>query len=69
VFQAAEALGVTPERCAVVGDIGADVEAALAAGARPILVPTKRTRRAEVRAAPEVAPHLGGAVDRLLGVT
>jgi histidinol-phosphate phosphatase family protein len=69
VLRAAEALGVTADRCAVVGDIGADVEAALAAGARPILVPTKRTRRAEVRAAPEVAPDLEGAVDRLLRAT
>jgi histidinol-phosphate phosphatase family protein len=69
VLRAAEALGVTPDRCAVVGDIGADVRAALAAGARAILVPTKRTRRAEVRAAPEVAPHLEAAVDRLLAAT
>jgi histidinol-phosphate phosphatase family protein len=68
VLQAAEALGVPPERCAVVGDIGADVEAGLAAGARPILVPTPHTRQAEVRAAPEVAPHLDAAVDRLLGL-
>jgi histidinol-phosphate phosphatase family protein len=67
VLRAAETLGVTPDRCAVVGDIGTDVEAARAAGARAILVPTTRTRRAEVRAAPEVAPHLSGAVDRLLG--
>ena len=58
---------MNPQRCAVVGDIGADVEAALAAGARPILVPTPRTRRGEVRAAPEVAADLTGAVDRLLG--
>ena len=68
VLRAAEALGMNPQRCAVVGDIGADVEAALAAGARPILVPTPRTRRCEVRAAPEVAADLTGAVDRLLGM-
>ncbi len=34
-----------PSRCAVVGDIGADVDAARAAGARAVLVPTARTRR------------------------
>ena len=67
VLRAAEALGVAPERCVVVGDIGADVEAATAAGARAILVPTERTRREEVAAAEEVAPDLQAAIDRLLG--
>jgi D-glycero-D-manno-heptose 1,7-bisphosphate phosphatase len=64
---AAEALGVEPERCAVVGDIGSDVEAARAAGARAVLVPTPRTRPEEVEAAPEVASDLGEAVELLLG--
>jgi histidinol-phosphate phosphatase family protein len=67
VLRAAEALGVDPARCALVGDIGSDVDAARAAGARPVLVPTPRTRREEVEAAPEVAPDLGAAVDLLLG--
>ena len=67
VLRAAQALGVAPERCAVVGDIGADVDAARAAGARAVLVPTPRTRREEVRAAPEVAADLQGAVRLLLG--
>jgi histidinol-phosphate phosphatase family protein len=67
VLQAAEALGVPVERCAVVGDIGADVGAALAAGARPVLVPTPVTRQDEVEAAPEVAPDLAAALDLLLG--
>jgi D-glycero-D-manno-heptose 1,7-bisphosphate phosphatase len=67
VLQAAAALGVPPERCAVVGDIGADVGAALAAGARPVLVPTPVTRPEEVEAAPEVAADLHEAVDLLLG--
>lgn len=67
VLQAAAALGVPPERCAVVGDIGADVGAALAAGARPVLVPTPVTRPEEVDAAPEVAGNLLEAVDLLLG--
>ena len=67
VVRAAERLGVAPERCAVVGDIGADVEAARAAGARGVLVPTPRTRREEVAAAPERADDLDEAVDLLLG--
>ena len=67
VLRAAEALGVPPQRCAVVGDIGADVGAALAAGARPVLVPTDVTRPEEVRGAPEVASDIGAAVTLLLG--
>jgi histidinol-phosphate phosphatase family protein len=67
VLQAAEALGVDPARCALVGDIGADVEAARSAGARPVLVPTPRTRREEIEASPETAPDLAAAVDLLLG--
>lgn len=67
VLQAADALGVAPGDCAVVGDVGSDVDAALAAGARPILVPTGATRPAEVAAAPEVAGDLVGAVQTLLG--
>jgi histidinol-phosphate phosphatase family protein len=67
VLEAAARLGVAPERCAVVGDIGADVEAARAAGARGVLVPTPRTRRDEVAAAPERARDLEEAVDLLLG--
>jgi D-glycero-D-manno-heptose 1,7-bisphosphate phosphatase len=58
---------VPPQRCAVVGDIGADVGAALAAGARPVLVPTPTTRPEEVEAAPEVAADLLAAVELLLG--
>jgi histidinol-phosphate phosphatase family protein len=67
VIDAAAQLGVAPERCAVVGDIGADVEAARAAGARSVLVPTPVTRSQEVDAAPAVARDLGSAVDLLLG--
>jgi histidinol-phosphate phosphatase family protein len=66
VLRAAAELGVEPSRCAVVGDIGADVEAARAAGARAVLVPTAVTRPEDVRAAPEVAPDLSSAVDLLL---
>ena len=63
---AAAALGVDPQDCALIGDIGADVGAALAAGARPVLVPTPVTRREEVAAAPLVAPDLLAAVDLAL---
>jgi beta-phosphoglucomutase-like phosphatase (HAD superfamily) len=67
VDEAAAALGVDPAECVLVGDIGADVGAGLAAGARPILVPTSATRHEELRWAPEVAKDLGSVVDRLLG--
>src|SRR5690606_33783023 len=64
---AAERLGVPARRCAVVGDIGADVEAAAAAGAIGVLVPGPRTRRDEIAAAPLVAEDFGAAVDLPLG--
>src|SRR4051794_8289637 len=66
VLRAASELGVDPAGCVVVGDIGADVDAARAAGARGVLVPTPRTRPEEIAAAPEVAGDLGEAIDRLL---
>jgi beta-phosphoglucomutase-like phosphatase (HAD superfamily) len=66
VEEAARTLGVRPSDCALIGDIGADVGAALAAGARPVLVPTAVTRQEEVDAAPEVAVDLLSAVDLLL---
>ncbi|MBX5470273.1 MAG: HAD-IIIA family hydrolase [Thermoleophilaceae bacterium] len=66
VLEAAGRLGVPPRRCVVVGDTGADVEAARAAGARAVLVPNARTRREEVAAAPAVAPDLRAAVELLL---
>jgi histidinol-phosphate phosphatase family protein len=64
---AAGALGVEPGECVVIGDIGADVEAARAAGARAVLVPTAVTRAEEVAAAPEVAADLLAAVELVLG--
>jgi D-glycero-D-manno-heptose 1,7-bisphosphate phosphatase len=66
VLAAAERLGVHPGRMAVVGDIGADVEAAAAAGAAAVLVPTPVTRPAEIAAAPVVRPDLMAAVRHLL---
>jgi histidinol-phosphate phosphatase family protein len=64
---AAEELGVEPADCVVIGDVGSDVEAARAAGARAVLVPTAVTRPEEVLAAPVVAPDLMAAVELLLG--
>jgi beta-phosphoglucomutase-like phosphatase (HAD superfamily) len=66
VLRAAEALGVAPAECALVGDTGADVAAARAAGARGVLVPNVVTRREEIDAAPEVVSDLAAAVDLLL---
>jgi histidinol-phosphate phosphatase family protein len=62
VLQAAAALGVDPARTVVIGDIGADVGAAHAAGGRAVLVPTPTTRREEVADARSVAPDLSTAV-------
>ncbi|TDD30198.1 HAD-IIIA family hydrolase, partial [Actinomadura sp. KC06] len=67
IERAARRLGVPPSGCAVIGDIGGDVEAARAAGARGILVPTRRTRPAEIARAPETARTLRAAVDLVLG--
>ena len=63
VKQALADTGVPPERAVLIGDIGADVEAALAAGVTPYLVPTTETLLEEVTAAPRVARSLSAAVD------
>ncbi|APU42645.1 D-glycero-alpha-D-manno-heptose-1,7-bisphosphate 7-phosphatase [Streptomyces sp. TN58] len=62
VLAACERLGAAPERTVVVGDIGSDVRAASAAGARGVLVPTPVTRPEEVAAARETAGDLLAAV-------
>ncbi len=59
-------LDVDPARCVVIGDIGADVEAAAAAGAVGILVPTPVTLRREVEGAARRASTLTEAVDDVL---
>jgi HAD superfamily hydrolase (TIGR01662 family) len=61
VLAAAAELGVGPHECAVIGDIGADIEAARSAGARGVLVPTSATRVAEL-AGVRVAPDIRSAV-------
>lgn len=71
VLAAASALGVPPQRCVLIGDTGGDVQAALTAGGRAILVPTDRTRVEEISAArshprADVAPTLTAAVDMVL---
>lgn len=67
LVRAASALGVSPKECALIGDTGADVRAALSVGARAVLVPTPVTRAEEIAAAPEVVATIGEAVDLLLG--
>jgi histidinol-phosphate phosphatase family protein len=67
VRAAARDLGVRPQDCVVIGDIGADVLAARAAGAASILVPTPATRLEEVADAPRVAADLPAAIDLLVG--
>ncbi len=66
-LDAAAELSLPPRRLAFVGDIGADVKAALAAGVLPVLVPTCVTLPEEIRDAPIVRRTLLDAVDHLLG--
>jgi HAD superfamily hydrolase (TIGR01662 family) len=66
VLAACAELHVDPARCVVVGDVAADTDAAAAAGAVGILVPTPVTRRSEVEAAVRVAEDLEQAVDDVL---
>ncbi|WP_416403633.1 D-glycero-alpha-D-manno-heptose-1,7-bisphosphate 7-phosphatase [Arthrobacter sp. LFS091] len=66
ILGACSTLGLLPEEVAFVGDIGADMEAAAAAGARSVLVPTDVTRHEEIAAARFVAEDLGQAVDLVL---
>ncbi|HEX6470029.1 MAG TPA: HAD-IIIA family hydrolase [Streptosporangiaceae bacterium] len=63
ITRAAASLGVAPEECVVIADVGDDVAAALAAGARGILVPTPRTGPEEVAVTDEVAADLATAVE------
>ncbi len=70
IVDAAAELGVSTAACVMIGDTGADVDAALAAGARAVLVPTARTKPDEVvraRLDASVAYSLVEAVDIALG--
>ena len=66
VKDACGALGIDPGRCVLVGDIGTDVEAATAAGATGVLVPTRQTRADEVAAAEHVRADLASTVADVL---
>ncbi|MDX8050880.1 HAD family hydrolase [Lentzea sp. BCCO 10_0798] len=66
VLAACEALGVSPQRTVVVGDIEADVVAARNAGATSVLVPTDVTRPEEVERAPRTAADLRAAMGMIL---
>lgn len=65
VLEACRILEVEPRNVAFIGDIGADVEAATAAGARGVLVPTGATLLEEVTAAEYVVADLAAAVELL----
>ncbi len=62
IVAASARLGIPTSRCTVIGDIGADMEAAHAAGAACVLVPTRVTRTEEIAAAPRVAHDVLDAV-------
>jgi D-glycero-D-manno-heptose 1,7-bisphosphate phosphatase len=66
VMSASAELGVPTDRITLIGDIGSDVAAGLAANARAILVPTAKTRREEIDDAPEVSSDLLAAVGKAL---
>jgi D-glycero-D-manno-heptose 1,7-bisphosphate phosphatase len=69
VRDAARRLGVESRACVVVGDIGSDVDAAIAARAGSVLVPTPQTLDTEIAAAPCVASSLHDAVGLILEET
>ncbi len=58
--------GVDPAHCVLVGDIGSDVDAAEAAGAVGVLVPTAITRPEEIDTAAVVYGDVGTAVAEVL---
>ncbi|MEV4417235.1 HAD-IIIA family hydrolase [Catellatospora sp. NPDC049609] len=66
ITAAARDLGVPPHRCVMIGDIGPDLQAAAAAGATGLLVPTGQTCVAEIDSAPHRAPSLQGAAEWIL---
>ncbi len=63
---AADELGISTSEIVVVGDIGSDIDAAEAAGARGILVPTPVTRTDEIERAGIVVDTIEDAVWLLL---
>ena len=67
LHSACRKLGIRTSEAALIGDIGSDVRAAEAAGARGVLVPTPVTRAEEVSESRLVARTLAQAVDLLMG--
>ncbi|MBA6441715.1 HAD family hydrolase [Streptomyces sp. GMR22] len=65
IHAACAALGTDPRGAVVLGDIGADLAAARAAGARGVLVPNAVTRPEEIADAARTAPDLLTAVRAL----
>ncbi|AOS63024.1 D-glycero-alpha-D-manno-heptose-1,7-bisphosphate 7-phosphatase [Actinoalloteichus hymeniacidonis] len=68
VLSCASRLGVPVSEIVVIGDTGSDMQAALAAGATPILVPSPMTLPVEIEQAPLVADDLDLAVHLALGL-
>ncbi|MFI8193605.1 D-glycero-alpha-D-manno-heptose-1,7-bisphosphate 7-phosphatase [Streptomyces sp. NPDC085946] len=66
ILWAAGRVRADPAACVLIGDIGADAEAARRAGAHGILVPNDVTRPEETAAAEHVAPDLLTAVRAVL---
>ncbi|MFW2513385.1 D-glycero-alpha-D-manno-heptose-1,7-bisphosphate 7-phosphatase [Demequina sp. SO4-13] len=66
ILSAARSWRMDANDIAMIGDIGADVEAAGAAGAAGVLVPTPSTRAQEVDAARTVATSVLAAVQQLI---
>lgn len=69
VHSACRKLEIHESEAALIGDIGADVRAAEAAGATGVMVPTPVTRAEEVAAARLVACDLASAVNLLRGMS
>ncbi|GAA1336067.1 D-glycero-alpha-D-manno-heptose-1,7-bisphosphate 7-phosphatase [Arthrobacter roseus] len=62
ILNACEILGLQPHETAFIGDIGTDVDAAQAAGATGVLIPTPITLQEEIDRAELVADTLADAV-------
>lgn len=67
IHAASRVLAVAPEQCVVVGDTGADVAAAHAAGAVGVLVPNEATLVSEIIAADLVCESISTGLDLILG--
>jgi len=63
IHTALKRFGITAAECALIGDIGSDVEAGTRAGVLSVLVPTRVTLKREILAAPIVRDDLRAAVD------